>query len=112
MSNDRAIQVGSRNRISVKPHELEHQEEVKKIVKKLSDLVNVMGSTRYLVPAFAEAFEKEHRTLQADMVTVLLQGLSEWAQNAVKDKRIDARNEFAVKAVLEQIDGDSSYFTC
>ena len=101
--SDRAIQVGPRNRIPVRPNELKHQEEMKELVKKLSDLVNVMGSDRYLVPAFAYAFDGEHRTLQADMVSVLLKGLFEWAKDAVETGRTDARNEFAIKMVLTRL---------
>jgi len=102
---DRAIQVGPRNRTPVNRHELDHQEEMKELMKQFSDLANKMGSDRYLVPAFADALNLEHRTLQAEIVTILLKGLFEWANEAVASKRIDARNEFAIKQVLSKLGG-------
>ena len=99
---DRAIQVGPRNRMPV-PHEVEAATEMKELVKKLSDLVNVMGSDQYLVPPFVDAFERQHRTLQADMVTVLVKGLFQWAKEAVESERIDPRNEFAIKMILSRL---------
>ena len=87
----------------MRPNELKHTDEMKKLVNDLSDLVNVMGSEHYLVPAFVDAFNDQHRTLQADMVTVLLKGLFQWAKEAVEEDRIDARNEFAIKQVLSRL---------
>ena len=91
--------------MTTRANELKKQEEMKELVKKLSDLVNVMGSDRYLVPAFAYAFDGEHRTIQANMVSVLLKGLFEWAKDAVDTGRHDLRNEFAVKMVLTRLGG-------
>ena len=77
--------------------------EMRELVKKLGDLVNVMGSEQYLIDAFVEAFDKQHRTIQADTITVLLKGLFKWAKEAVEHHRIDPRNAFAIKVILSRL---------
>ena len=81
------------------------------VVRDMTDLVNCMGSERYLTLAFSEAMHRQHRTLQADLVTVLLKGLLEWASDCDTHNLMDARNEIAVKTVIETL-GSAENLVC
>ena len=88
-------------------HEIKASKDMIEIVKQLSNLCNSMGSANYLIPAFAEQLHKEHRCIQADMITVLLKGMFEWARECIDRKAIDPRNEFAIKLVLTRLGAEN-----
>lgn len=65
----------------------------------LTEAVN-RHSEEDVIGGFAEKLGNTHRTLQAAAVRVLLKGLVKWASDCHANDRLDARNEAAVKLIL------------
>lgn len=79
----------------------------KQLVEDLSDVVNG-GFSDHAADEFAEAFHKQHRTLQAEAVEVLFKGLYKWAVQAAMENNHDPRNQTAICQVLNRLNPENT----
>jgi len=82
---------------------MDNQELAKKMINDLSSHVNNMGlDENEFADEFFQALAREHRTLQASIVRVLLKGLVRYGENISTDLRNEAAKK-ACKAVSDVI---------
>jgi len=83
------------------PYTVEAENNGAKLAEQICNQINVLNAEKEWVKGFVETFDKQHRTLQASAVRVLIKALKKYGSEGIKNKRYDGRNEAAVDYCAE-----------